>query len=416
MGIVMIKKISTISLLSAALLAGTSQMAHAVEATAFADRLVEAGTIMGITFTYGSATMDGDTVTVSDFTITIPGEDDAQVPGDVVFEGVAETADGTYTAERATIADFEYEDDEDDILVSFVNIAVEGIELPADISIDNAVALSFNLYDRIAAGPLSISDTSRGEPIEVFAVDLIEMVIEDPAADGGLASRFTVSGIRGDLSEIDDPEARPVIEAFGIEQFNASINAVGTWWPETGVAEMSDMSLTIDELATFSMAATIDGYTEELYREMLELNIKMSEMTQAGIEIDDDQMTAMSDAMLEMMGEWRLIDGSIRYDDASLFMKMLDFIGAEQGVDGETFKAGLQFMVPMALAEVQNEAFKSMVTNAVNTFIADPQNFVISVAPAEPIAVSEFEAMADDIEADPFVLVDTLNLQISANQ
>lgn len=416
MGIVMIKKISTVSLLSAALLAGTSQLAHAVEATDFADRLVEAGTLMGISFTYGSATMDGDTVTISDFTISIPGEDDAEVPGDVVFEGVAETDDGTYTAQRATIADFEYQDDEDDILVSFVDITVEGIELPADIGIDNVVELSFNLYDRIAAGPLTISDTSRGEPLEVFAIDLMEITMDEPTADGGLPSRFTVSGIRGDLSEIDDPEARPVIEAFDIEQFTASVNMAGTWWPETGVAELEDMSFVIDNLASLSMAVTIDGYTQELYREMLELNIKMAEMAEAGIEIDDDQMAAMSDAMLEMMGQWRLVDGSIRYDDDSLFMKVLDFIGAEQGVDGETFKAGLRFMVPMALAEVENEAFKSMVTNAVNTFIADPQNFTISVSPAEPVSVSEFETRSDEIEADPFVLVDMLNLEISANQ
>lgn len=416
MGIVMIKKISTVSLLSMALMAGTSQMAHAVEATQFADRLVEAGTFMGINFTYGSATAEGDTITLSGFTITVPGEDDVEIDGDVVFEGVAETAEGAYTAQRATIADFEHADDDEDLLITINNIVAEGIELPADISLDTVVELSFGLYDRIAVGPLTISDTSRGEPIEVFAIDLMEVTIDEPAADGGLSSRFAVTGISADLSEVDDVEAQAVIDAFGIETFTGSMNFVGTWWPETGVAELADMSFTIDNLASFAMAVTVDGYTEALYRDLMEMNIKMAEMSEAGVEIDDEQMEAMSYAMLETMGDFRLVDGSIRYDDASLFMKVLDFVGAEQGVDGETFKAGLQFMVPMALADVQNEAFKSMVTNAVNTFIADPQNFIIAVNPDEPIAFSEFEAMADEIEADPFVLVETLNLTISANQ
>jgi hypothetical protein len=127
-------------------------------------------------------------------------------------------------------------------------------------------------------------------------------------------------------------------------------------------------------------------------------------------------MMAMSEAMLEPLADIKLVNGAVRYDDNSLFMKVLDFIGAEQGVDGETFKAGLQFMVPMALAEVENTAFKTMVTSAVNTFIADPQNFTISVEPEEPIAFSEFEGMEAEVEADPFVLVDLLNVQITANQ
>src|SRR5690606_17052741 len=107
--------------------------------------------------------------------------------------------------------------------------------------------------------------------------------------------------------------------------------------------------------------------------------------------------------------DFKLASGSLRYEDNSLFMKVLDFIGAEQGVDGETFKAALAFMVPMALAEVANVEFKTMVNSAVNTFIADPQNFTISVAPEAPIAFSEFEARSDEIENDPFVLVDMLD-------
>ncbi|AEQ50111.1 hypothetical protein [Pelagibacterium halotolerans] len=405
-------KLSRLSL-ATILMATTSQAALALEATDFADRLVETSKLMGVSFAYGSATAEGDTVTITDFVISTPGQDDIEVPGDVVFTGVVETAEGGFSAERASIADFEYTDEDEGFSVSFVDIAAEGILLPADAGIDSVIEIGFNLYDRISAGPLTVSDETG---TELFAVDLMEITMEEPTADGGLSSAYQVTGIRGDLSAIEEAEAQEVFEAFGLTQLNASMSGSGTWWPETGEGEVTDISLAVQDLGSLSLDFAVAGYTEEIYRELMKVNLKMAEMAEADIEIDEDQMAEMSEAMLEKMADLKLVGGALRYDDDSLFMKVLDFIGAEQGVDGETFKAGLQFMVPMALAEVENEAFKTMVTSAVNTFIADPQNFTISVEPEEPIAFSEFEGMETEVEADPFVLVDLLNVQITANQ
>lgn len=412
MGTTMLNTVSRTALAASALFLAGAHGALAQDATAFADRLVETTKLMGLSFTYGSATAEGDTVTISDFTFTVPGEEPTEVPGDVVFEGVVETPEGGFTAERATIADVDYTDEEEGISLNFANIAAEGIVLPAEVSQDAMLEIGFEFYDRISAGPLTVSDA---EGAELFAVETMEFWVEDPDAEGGYRTGYSVDGIRADLSSIDDPEAQPVIEAFGLEQFNASMAGVGTWWPETGRAEIEDVSFTVDELATIRMAVTLDGYTAELYDELIKLNLKLAEMAEAGEEVTEEHMAQFDDAMMAHMANLSLVDGSLRYEDASLFNKTLEFVGAQQGVDGETFKAGLQFMVPMTLAEVENEDFKAMVTAAVNTFIADPQNFTISAEPAEPLAFSEFETRAAEIEADPFILVDMLNLRISAN-
>ena len=414
----MLNHVSRTALAAAALVLTGTHGAFAQDATAFADRLVEASKLMGISFSYGAATAEGGNVTISDFTFAIPGEEPTEVPGDVVFEGVAETADGGFTAERASIADIEHtstmdDDGGDEVTVSLVDIVAEGIELPAEVSIANAVDIGFALYDRISAGPLTVSD-SKGT--ELFAIDGLSVWVEEADAEGGVLTGYAIEGIRADLSTVDEADVKPMIEAFGIEQFGASMSGEGTWWPETGRAELSDMSFVLDNLGTVRMAFAVEGYTREIYQEMIKLNVKMAEMAEAGQELDDDQLEGMSEAALEMMADFKLASGSLRYEDNSLFMKVLDFIGAEQGVDGETFKAALAFMVPMALAEVANVEFKTMVNSAVNTFIADPQNFTISVAPEAPIAFSEFEARSDEIENDPFVLVDMLDLKITANE
>ncbi|WP_281708427.1 hypothetical protein [Phaeobacter italicus] len=39
----------------------------------------------------------------------------------------------------------------------FVDIAAEGIALPAEVSVDTMLETGFNLYDRISAGPLTVS-------------------------------------------------------------------------------------------------------------------------------------------------------------------------------------------------------------------------------------------------------------------
>ncbi|WP_417579388.1 hypothetical protein [Pelagibacterium sp.] len=407
------KKLSRLSLTTAILLAGTSQAALALEANVFADRLVDTSRVMGVAFTYGSATAEGDTVTITDFTIAIPGEDDVEIPGDVVFTGVVETAEGGFTVERAAIADIEYTDEDEGITFNLVDIAAEGLELPAEVNVDSMVDIGFNLYDRIAAGPLSVSD-AQGE--EMFAIELMEITVDEPAEDGGIRSAYQVTGIHADLTNIDEPDVQEMFEALELTALNASMSGSGTWWPETGEGTIEDASLVIDNIGSIATSVAVEGYTEELYTELMKLNLKMAEIAEADIEIDDDQMMELSEAMMAPMAELKLVNASLRYDDNSLFMKVLDFIGAEQGVDGETFKAGLQFMVPMALAEVENAAFKTMVTNAVNSFIEDPQNFTISVEPDAPIAFSEFEALEDEIEADPFILVERLNVQITANQ
>lgn len=414
----MLNHVSRTALAAAALVLTGTHGAFAQDATAFADRLVEASKLMGISFSYGSATAEGDTITISDFTFAIPGEEPTEVPGDVVFEGVVETPEGGFTAERATIADIEHtstmEDgtEGDEMTLNLVDIVAEGIELPADVSVENAVDLSFTLYDRISAGPLTVTDA---EGTEVFSVASFATWVEEPDADGGVLTGYAVDGISADLSAVEDPSVQPMIEAFGIEQFGASMSGEGTWWPDTGRVEASDMSIVLDNLGSLHMAFAVEGYTREIYQELIKLNVKMAELAEAGEEIDEGQLESMSQAATEMMADIALASGSLRYEDNSLFMKVLDFIGAEQGVDGETFKAGLAFMVPMMLTEVEDEAFKTMVSSAVNTFIADPQNFTISVEPETPIAFSEFEARAAEIEADPFVLVDMLNVQVSAN-
>ncbi len=402
----MLNQVSRIALASAIALA--AHPAWALDADDFGSKLKAAVQFFGVSVDYASATAEGNTVTLSDFTIYIPGEDDVEVPGDIVFSGVSEASDGGYEVERASTADIEIDDLEEDVSVSLRNIAVTGITIPAALDFSNILPQALRLYETASMGPLSIS--KDGE--EVFSVASISGVMDLGEDMSAIATSLEISGISGDLSSIPDEEATEVLAAFGLEQFNGWVGATTVWYPETGQAVLEDFVFTVDDLAALRFSATIGGYTRAFYQEMLKINLKMAELAQAGETIQEAEMAAFEEAMLEKLMEIQVEKLAIRYEDASLFMKILDFAAAEQGIDGATLASGLKFMVPMVLAEVPDAAFKASVTRAVNAFIDNPQSIEIVAEPDSPVGVAEFAAAEDD----PFVLVDLLNVQVRANQ
>src|SRR5690606_3186741 len=89
---IMQNRISLIALFtSAAALMAAPALAQ--DADAFGQRLVDIMSASGLEMSFANATADGDTIVLSDFTITAPGEDPVELPGDLTFTGVAEGAD-----------------------------------------------------------------------------------------------------------------------------------------------------------------------------------------------------------------------------------------------------------------------------------------------------------------------------------
>lgn len=403
----MLHSVSRIALASVFLTVG-AQSAWAIDADDFGVKLKEAAKLMGISVEYASAKVEGDTVTLADFSLSVPGEDDIELPGALVFDGVTETSGGGYAARTATIDDIEVDDAEEGIAVSFRNVVVEGISIPGSINMADMLPATMSMYDTISAGPLSIS--IEGE--EVFAIDSFSTQIERNDDFSEIVSSLAIEGIRSDLSAIPDDEAREVIEAFGLEQFNASLTGTSSWFPENGRATLDEFALSIDNLGTLKMSGAVLGYTKAVYQNLVKTNIKLAEQMQSADGWDDASMAQLDANMMALFSDMKLERASLRYEDASLFMKILDFVGTEQGVDGATFASGLKFMVPMALTEVPDAEFRASVTRAVNAFIDNPQSFEIVAEPETPVGIDVFE----DAEDDPFSLIDTLNISVRANQ
>lgn len=427
----MLNHVSRISLTSAALVLGGVPGALALEATEFADRVMEIARHSGVAMSYGSSTLEGDTVTISDFTIAVMGEDDQEIPGAVVFEGVVETPEGGYEATRASIADIEHTDPEDGVTVTLSGVAIENLRLPAEVNPQTMVDIQFTLYERAVAGPFTVTDA---DGTERFAIDLMEAWVEEPAADGGIGSGYTLEGLRINLAGIEDyhlegfddgleesdeiegPGADEMIALLGVEQITGSMSGFGIWWPDTGRVDLEDLSFVLDDLGTISMSAVLEGYTRALAEELVEVNLKLAELAESDVEMDEEEWQALNADMEASLADIAIAEASIRYEDNSLFLRVLDAIGAQQGVDGRTMAAGFQFMVPMMLSELDDPELASMVSEAVLAFLNDQQSLEVRIAPDTPLSFGALEELGPETGGDPFALLDRLNLTVTANQ
>ncbi len=396
--------------LAVTLLAGSATGALALDATDFADTLFANGKLLGWTADYGSASAEGDTVTVSSFTFYGVDIEPIEVPGELVFEGVTETEDG-YTAARAILADIDFESEVDDVSILFSNLMVEDITLLADPKPSDAAALSTNFYRRISAGPLVIV---QGNGNELFAIEAMEASVE-PSEDGTVESYGEMSGIRADFSKLPEIEVKEALSALGLETFSGSIVVGGNWNIETGRMNISPYTIALDDLGTLEMGFEIEGYDEALLTSLAKSNAKFVELAQSGLDLSPLQQTELSFKVVQSMAGIAIDEGGIRYEDHSLVNKILDFVAEEQGIDRKALIEGMKFMIPMSLADVKADAFKSMLTDALVAFLSDPQSITFEMAPENPVSFADVMDMQDEIDADPTVLIDLLNLQVTAN-
>lgn len=398
-------RISLIALFaSAAAFVGTPVFAQ--DADAFGQRFVEVLAASGVNLSYESATADGDTIVLSNFTVTVPDEDPVELPGDLTFTGVAEGPDGSFTAETATVGDIEFE--EDGIAVVAANFLVEDITLPATYSAADLSSLF--LYRHASAGPVTVTVDGN----EVLTIE--SFVAETTGDETEVNSSYAMTGIVLDvvslMAEMDDDEAEEVLaalEAFEIERLVANLSGAGTWWPETGEAELTDLRFEFVDLGALSLSGRITGYTAELYSEMMKMQQKIAASAET---MNDAELDAMEEAALSMFQEVGLASFALRYEDASLFNKALAYAAAEQGVEPSTLASGLEFMVPMMMSEFGSPELSRMVTGAIEAFVADPQSLTISANPPQPLYFNDFIG----VEEDPFALIDILGLTVTANQ
>lgn len=395
-------------LLSSVATAALMGPAMALDAQAFVDRFTEVYKTAGYDFQFGPATLNGDTITVAGGQVSFTPDEPMVFDTEVTFSGVVENADGSYTADSVTIPDIDTDFESDPVgHITISDIRVDGLYLPAGNPV-SAVGLA-QLYESFSTGPVSVTR----DGVELFSIESIEagsdFLPEFATIElASMSSGFAVNGITADLSSVgeEDPAAAEVIEALGLTTINGNIYASVDWSTADGRLTMGEFSFDFADVGMLNIKADLTGLTTTVLDQLYAMQAQMGDA-----EMTEEQAQAQMMSGMALMQGVSIVSASVRYDDASLAGKLLDFYAAQSGAERAAFVEGLKAMLPAMLAETGIPALTDIVVPPVSAFLDDPKSLEVKVAPPSPTSLLVLMAAA----ANPAGLITALGFGVEAN-
>ncbi|HUH76190.1 MAG TPA: hypothetical protein VLZ53_02380 [Devosia sp.] len=388
--------------------------ASALEAQAFLDRFSAVYKSTGHEFTFTGAQLNGDTVTVTGGSVTMVMPDgsseEMQFDTPVTFSGVAENADGSYTAKSVTIPDIDTDfDAETKGHISIRDIRLDGLYLPAGDTLSPLDSLQ--LLQAASIGPIAISADGK----QIVSIDSIQSTASFNPAQGSPAlvdvtSRFNVAGFKLDLSSVkdEDPASGEMLAALGITTITGAIDGSLSWTMADGHMVVDQFKFDFADLGALDVNADLTGLTPAVMEQLSEMQMAMGG---SGTTSEEQAQAQMMSSMAIMQGV-SIVGASVRYDDASLAGKLLELFAQQSGADRATFVTGLQAMLPETINQMGIPALAELIVAPASAFLDDPQSLELRIAPASPTSLLVLMAGA----ANPAGLIKVLNLTLAANQ
>lgn len=382
------------TLLSAATFAGAS----AQEVEAAAERLQTYVADQGFKIEWDG--IDLDTDGSSGILVGVrAGNDEAMVPvGNIRLAGVTRDDKG-YRVERITLADFSGADDEEEVRFAAQGIELGNVLLPDEDKRDNYGGFLF--YETFALDRMALTIAGT----DVFTMGDMHFEVTEPDGDtpmdfSGAAESFTV-----DLSLMEDENQLAVMEALGLKQMKGYMEVEGSWNPNDGRLAFSQYDMTVVEAGTLGFTFDLGGYTPSLIASLRELQKQMAENP-------DSDNSAQGLAILGLLQQMTFHSAEISFADDTLTNKVLDFVAKNQGMRAADIANQAKAVVPFALAQLNNPELTAQASQAVSTFLDDPQSLTVSARPAQPVPFALLMATA---MTTPVELTKSLAVTVTAN-
>lgn len=392
MGIVArhIRVVAGASLLMSATLTGA--WAQSVEGAA--ERFKEIVEEQGLTMEWDSVNVAGDSGVIVGVRV---GSGDDLIPiGNINLDTVSEEDEG-YRVASMTMDRYFLQNGEDSLTVD--GVAMTQVLLPNEESIDAYGGSVF--YETADVG--SVNVVSKGT--EIFTLTDLHAEIT-PSGEGtpmefsGAAEGFTV-----DLSIVEDPQQAAVIKALGYEKLEGFMEMDGSWNPADGQLTLGTYSMSVVNAGSLGLSFDLGGYTPELIASLRQMQKQMTENP-------DGDSSQQGMAILGLMQQMIFNSAEISFADDSLTNKVLEFVGQQQGMSANDIRNQAKAVLPFALAQLNNPEFTTMVTQAVSTFLDDPQSLTVRAEPASP---TPFAMIMAGGMSNPVDLIKSLGVQVTAN-
>jgi hypothetical protein len=246
----------------------------------------------------------------------------------------------------------------------------------------DATALDPSLADGLTLGKVEYAGWKIQIPGQAPVV-LSSAGVSDLAFAHGMmtSGQFDLVGLKVNKALVaNNAEAAQMFDQIGLDTATVSFGAGYKWDVEKKAAVLKQASFKVDELGALTLTADLSG-----------------------IEKPDTLMTTAT-----------LNHAVLRYDDASFTGRAFKVAAAQNGVDPAAFSKQAITMVQMqaALMGANSPAIKAAAT-AVASFLTDPHNLTIELAPPQPMGMTALYAVKD---LPPPQIFAQLGVKVTANQ
>ncbi|OAP40530.1 hypothetical protein AU381_01050 [Sinorhizobium glycinis] len=374
--------------------------AFALDGADVMKKLSAALEVNGTSLAFDKAEVDGDVVTATGvkFQVATKPGDSVNI-GEMTLEGVEETDGGGYYAETVSFPDVNVSEKEDSVSVK--DIAIGGLSIPGNASggtIDDIL-----LYESFGTGPIEVKVKGK----DVFKIASIESKLTRQENDAGFDFDATMAGLNADLSDVEDAKAKDAIDKLGLKQIDGQVTMKGSWEIASGKVALDEYAFDFKNIGRLNIAMDFSGYTLQFLKSLQEAN----KAAQANPNKEEANQ-AMGLAMLGLMQQLTFNSASIRFDDASITKKALDYAGSQQGVTGEQLAQSLKGLVPIMMAQLNLPELQNQVSAAVNDYLDAPKSLTIAAEPEKPVP---FPMIMGAAMGAPNTIPSVLGVKVTAN-
>jgi hypothetical protein len=385
-------------MLSGAAFFSLAGSAFALDGTDLLKKLNAAYAAQGGTIAAENIDIDGTTVTLKNVTVKPTGGESLPI-GEVTLSGVEEDEDGGYYIEEAAFPDINKT--QDGVTVTAEGLTLGGISVPATAGGDTLDTMM--LYETAHTGPLKVVKDGA----EVFSVLESDMNLTLREDESGFDFDGAFKSMKADLSKAEDAQSKDAIEKLALQHVQGDITMKGAWELAPGTIDISEFAFDFTNIGKLNLGFKISGYTMAFMKSMQDA-MKESE---AGANKEQSQQ-ALGLAMLGLMQQLSFEGAKVRFEDASITKRALDYAGSQQNMSGKQMADSLKAMTPIMLAQLNIPELQNAVSAAVNTFLDDPKSLTVSAAPEKPVP---FPTIVGAAMGAPNTLPQVLGVKVTAN-
>lgn len=375
--------------------------AFAIEAEEVGNRLKAVLEQQDVELSYGDARLEGNNVVLNDITAQ-----NAEVEGSVsidqlVLQDVTEEPNGNYRVGTVEVESFETPMGE--MTLSLIDYRATGLVLPEDLATDPFGGVM--RYDRMEVARIDVE--GQEGPVASLTNVYADIHISD---DNTMETTGAVENYSFNLQGMfDDADTAAMVSEMGYGELSGSALMEGSWRPSDGRMTLSRYEAVVEDAGTLLLALDFAGYTPEFARTLEETARNLEEGE--GASGNDNSMQGM--AMLGLVQQLTFHSASIRFNDDGITEKALDEIASKRNTTTDDIITQSTTALQQQIASFAGSDLAETVSQAVGTFLENPQHFEISAQPDNPVP---FAMLMGAAMGSPDMLVQQLGLSVTANQ